>query len=100
MSNLETFFTLDYPKVTLRRHDTELLSPWSCDCCSRLIGFSREVIGISLLQYEILLCVQDQDDPAIDVCKKLLAKYPGVDARLFVGEIPSVCRAPRGCVDA
>lgn len=39
------------------------------------------------MQYEILLCVQDQDDPAIDVCKKLLAKYPGVDARLFVGEI-------------
>ncbi|CAF89891.1 unnamed protein product, partial [Tetraodon nigroviridis] len=49
MSNLETFFTLDYPK------------------------------------YEILLCVQDQDDPAIEVCKKLLAKYPGVDARLFIG---------------
>ncbi|TMS01127.1 Ceramide glucosyltransferase [Larimichthys crocea] len=49
ISNLETFFTLDYPK------------------------------------YEILLCVQDQDDPAVDVCKKLLGKYPGVDARLFIG---------------
>ncbi|KAJ0037100.1 hypothetical protein NL108_018349, partial [Boleophthalmus pectinirostris] len=35
--------------------------------------------------YEILLCVQDQDDPAVDVCKKLLGKYPGVDARLFIG---------------
>lgn len=49
ISNLETFFTLDYPK------------------------------------YEILLCVQDQDDPAVDVCKKLLGKYPNVDARLFIG---------------
>ncbi|KAJ7414718.1 hypothetical protein BTVI_40416 [Pitangus sulphuratus] len=25
------------------------------------------------------------DDPAIDVCKKLLGKYPNVDARLFIG---------------
>ncbi|XP_077479241.1 ceramide glucosyltransferase isoform X1 [Stigmatopora argus] len=49
ISNLETFFTLDYPK------------------------------------YEVLMCVQDADDPAVDVCKKLLAKYPNVDARLFVG---------------
>ncbi len=39
-----------------------------------------------VLQYEILLCVQDQDDPAVDVCKKLLGKYPNVDARLFIGE--------------
>ncbi len=37
-------------------------------------------------QYEILLCVQDHDDPAIDVCKKLLGKYPNVDARLFIGK--------------
>ncbi|XP_061603323.1 ceramide glucosyltransferase isoform X1 [Phyllopteryx taeniolatus] len=49
VANLETFFTMDYPK------------------------------------YEVLLCVQDQDDPAVDVCKKLLGKYPGVDARLFIG---------------
>uniref|UniRef100_A0AAX7T2Q3 ceramide glucosyltransferase n=1 Tax=Astatotilapia calliptera TaxID=8154 RepID=A0AAX7T2Q3_ASTCA len=49
ISNLETFFTLDYPK------------------------------------FEILLCIQDQDDPAVDVCKKLLGKYPNVDARLFIG---------------
>ncbi|XP_039649866.1 ceramide glucosyltransferase [Perca fluviatilis] len=49
ISNLETFFTMDYPK------------------------------------YEILLCIQDLDDPAVDVCKKLLGKYPNVDARLFIG---------------
>ncbi|KAJ8285465.1 hypothetical protein GJAV_G00027110 [Gymnothorax javanicus] len=36
-------------------------------------------------QYEILLCIQDHDDPAVDVCKKLLGKYPDVDARLFIG---------------
>ncbi|KAF7237556.1 Ceramide glucosyltransferase [Varanus komodoensis] len=37
-------------------------------------------------KYEVLLCVQDHDDPAIDVCKKLLGKYPNIDARLFIGE--------------
>ncbi|XP_029470444.1 ceramide glucosyltransferase isoform X2 [Rhinatrema bivittatum] len=36
-------------------------------------------------KFEVLLCVQDHDDPAIDVCKKLLGKYPNVDARLFIG---------------
>ncbi|XP_034145930.1 LOW QUALITY PROTEIN: ceramide glucosyltransferase [Esox lucius] len=36
-------------------------------------------------KYEILMCVQDHDDPAVDVCKKLLGKYPNVDARLFIG---------------
>ncbi|XP_068781910.1 ceramide glucosyltransferase-like isoform X2 [Struthio camelus] len=36
-------------------------------------------------KYEVLLCVQDHDDPAIEVCKKLLGKYPNVDARLFIG---------------
>ncbi|TNN79416.1 Ceramide glucosyltransferase [Liparis tanakae] len=55
ISNLETFFTLDYPKVERPP------------------------------RYEVLLCVQDQDDPAVDVCKKLLGKYPNVDARLFIG---------------
>nr|XP_013795602.1 PREDICTED: ceramide glucosyltransferase isoform X1 [Apteryx mantelli mantelli] len=36
-------------------------------------------------KYEVLFCVQDHDDPAIEVCKKLLGKYPNVDARLFIG---------------
>ncbi|KAM4708168.1 ceramide glucosyltransferase [Discoglossus pictus] len=36
-------------------------------------------------KFEILLCVQDLDDPAVDVCKKLLGKYPSVDAKLFIG---------------
>lgn len=42
------------------------------------------------MQYEILLCVQDLDDPAVDVCKKLLGKYPNVDARLFIGELAAL----------
>ncbi|CAL8134620.1 unnamed protein product [Orchesella dallaii] len=48
-SNLETFFTLNYPK------------------------------------FEILFCVQDNNDPAINIVDKLMDKYPTVDARLFKG---------------
>lgn len=88
MSNLETFFTLDYPKVRGRcisaaRHVTA--------AGARAPSAVDSLESLSLWQYEILLCVQDQDDPAIDVCKKLLAKYPDVDARLFVGEVSACC---------
>lgn len=55
-------------------------------------------------KYEILLCVPDQDNPAIDACKKkMLAIYPVVDVSLFVGgrkmgiktEINNATRAPQ-----
>lgn len=47
--NLESFFTMEYPK------------------------------------YELLFCVQEYDDPAIDVVKNLMQKYPKVDAKLVLG---------------
>ena len=36
-------------------------------------------------QYELLFCVEDDMDPAIMIVRSLLAKYPKVDAQLFVG---------------
>lgn len=33
--------------------------------------------------YELLFCVEDHDDPAIDIVKKLMQKYPQIDARLL-----------------
>lgn len=36
-------------------------------------------------EYELLFCVQDFKDPAIDVVKKLVKKYPQVDAQLVIG---------------
>eukprot|EP00064_Thunnus_orientalis_P024786 superscaffoldBa00011190_g25096 len=76
IANLETFFTLDYPKVMLTTiHPLTTLST---------IPLPPEYHPTAP-RYEILLCVQDQDDPAVDVCKKLLGKYPNVDARLFIG---------------
>lgn len=35
--------------------------------------------------YELLFCVQDYDDPAIDVVTELMQKYPRVDAKLVLG---------------
>jgi len=36
--------------------------------------------------YEILFCVQDDNDPAILVVKSLIESYPKVDAKLFIGQ--------------
>jgi len=35
--------------------------------------------------YELLFCVQDDNDPAILVVKSLIENYPKVDAKLFIG---------------
>ncbi|CAG0883730.1 unnamed protein product [Cyprideis torosa] len=48
-SNLETFFTLDYPS------------------------------------YELLFCVQDEEDPAAMVVNSLIKKYPNVPSSLYCG---------------
>lgn len=37
---------------------------------------------------EIILCVQNADDPAIEVARKLIAEYPGLDAKLMIDEAP------------
>merc|ERR1712110_150241 len=36
--------------------------------------------------YEILFCVQDDNDPVILVAKSLIDNYPKVDAKLFIGK--------------
>jgi ceramide glucosyltransferase len=35
--------------------------------------------------YELLFCVEDKEDPAINIVQTLMEKYPTVDARLFMG---------------
>ncbi|KAL7295516.1 hypothetical protein TKK_0011161 [Trichogramma kaykai] len=35
--------------------------------------------------YELLFCVEDPKDPVLQLVTKLMDKYPGVDAQLFVG---------------
>lgn len=49
-TNLETFFTMQYPSF-----------------------------------FELLFCIEDKNDPAVEVVRNLLEKYPKVNARLFIG---------------
>ncbi|XP_076347756.1 ceramide glucosyltransferase-like isoform X5 [Tachypleus tridentatus] len=36
-------------------------------------------------QYELLLCINDENDPCIMLVNRLLEKYPNVDAKIFIG---------------
>lgn len=38
-----------------------------------------------ILQYEILFCIEDETDPAINVVNTLIEKYPKVAAHVFIG---------------
>ena len=41
---------------------------------------------VSLLQFELLICVQDDQDPVITLVNKLKERYPKVECRMFMGE--------------
>lgn len=36
-------------------------------------------------QFEILLSVADEQDPAVEIAQRVLAKYPDIPARLVIG---------------
>ncbi|CAH1796489.1 unnamed protein product, partial [Owenia fusiformis] len=40
---------------------------------------------INYPKYELLLCVQDEQDPVLELIQKLKARYPKVDTTLFIG---------------
>ncbi|WP_376089170.1 ceramide glucosyltransferase [Roseomonas sp. CCTCC AB2023176] len=52
--------------------------------------FSEETLGSAFRlehpDYEILFCVQREDDPVIPLVRRLIAENPGVEARLLVGD--------------
>lgn len=35
--------------------------------------------------YELVFCIEDENDPAIMLVKRLIEKYPNVDSRIFIG---------------
>lgn len=37
------------------------------------------------MQYELLFCIEDEKDPAIEVVETLIGKYPKVSAKIFTG---------------
>ena len=58
-------------------------------------GGERQAINDWLLvvdeQYELLFCICDESDPSLMLVKRLMDKYPNVDASVFIGK-PSVQR--------
>jgi hypothetical protein len=38
------------------------------------------------LQYELLFCISEESDPSLMLVKRLMEKYPNVDATIFVGQ--------------
>lgn len=38
-----------------------------------------------VVQFELLLCVEDEQDPAVEVVQRLQQRYPSVECRLYVG---------------
>jgi len=42
-------------------------------------------VCVCVVQFELLLCVEDGDDPAVTVVQRLQQRYPSVDCRLYVG---------------
>lgn len=69
VSNLETFFTMSYPLVSLLQ-----------------INLLNSLINLFFnFQYEILFCIEDEKDPAIEVVENLIDKYPKVTAKIFKG---------------
>ena len=54
--------------------------------------FDAETLESSFVQdypeYEVIFCAQDADDPAVALLHDLIARHPGVKARLLVGNDP------------
>ena len=71
-SNLETFFTMNYPKVNfLFLYLISLLTVFNWFSSSQ--------------QYELLFCISDESDPSLMLVQSLMNKYPDVDASYYIG---------------
>src|SRR5262245_29928063 len=46
----------------------------------------RSTFELAYPRYEVLFCCASADDPAVQLVKHLLAEYPGVKARLLIGD--------------
>jgi len=49
------------------------------------LSFHLLILSSQCFQFELLCCVQDDHDPAINLVNKLREKYPKVDCSLFIG---------------
>lgn len=51
----------------------------------KLTNFHLVFFLINSFQYELLFCISDESDPSLMLVKKLIEKYPDVDAQIFIG---------------
>ncbi|CAI2189468.1 3191_t:CDS:2, partial [Funneliformis geosporum] len=66
------------PGVTIIRP----LKGVDCNLCENLISSFRQ----DYPNFEIIFSVANENDPAVKVVKKLMMRYPKVDAKLIIGE--------------
>ncbi len=48
----------------------------------------RSTFELDYPDYEVLLCVQRSNDPAVPLAEKIMAEHPDIPARLLIGEDP------------
>ncbi len=66
---------------------------FGCPLAFRLVVGKKLLITVnqpticSQFQFELLCCVQDDQDPAINLVNQLRERYPKVDCRLFIGKL-------------
>ncbi|XP_071954452.1 ceramide glucosyltransferase-like isoform X2 [Antedon mediterranea] len=46
-------------------------------------------------KYEILICLQDEGDPAVKIVEPLMERYPDVDSQLFIGRNTRIGANPK-----
>lgn len=70
----------DQPPVTIVRPISELYG--------RLQETLESTFKLTYPQFEVILCAARETDPAVTIARTLIAKHPGVDARLLIGDVP------------
>jgi ceramide glucosyltransferase len=68
------------PPVTIVRPISELYS-----CLQETL---ESTFKLTYPQFEIILCAARETDSAVSIARALIAKYPGVDAKLLIGDVP------------
>jgi ceramide glucosyltransferase len=68
------------PPVTIVRPISEL---YSC-----LQDTLESTFKLTYPHFEIILCAARETDPAVAIARALIARYPEVDARLLIGDVP------------
>jgi len=55
---------------------------------SRLHDTLESTFKLTYQKFEVILCAARETDPAVKIARSLIAKYPNVDARLLIGDVP------------